>query len=117
MAKERVLVLCSGGLNSAVTATIASHEHSLAMLHVRFGHRAAAKEAELFEKQADFYGADKKMVVELPHFAMIGGNGRVQWVKVNNKRSGSLYRCVKRAMSRIQFPKFDGKRTRGTLPL
>ncbi len=76
-AKERVLVLCSGGLNSAVTATIASHEHTLAMLHVHFGHRAAVKEAELFEKQAEFYGADEKMVVELPHLAMIGGNGRV----------------------------------------
>jgi len=77
MAKERVLVLCSGGLNGAVTATIASHEHALAMLHVRFGHRAAAKEAGLFEKQAEFYGAQDKLVVELPHFAQIGGNGRV----------------------------------------
>ncbi len=77
MAKERVLVLCSGGLNSAVTATIAAHEHTLAMLHVQFGHRAAAKEAQLFEKQAEFYRADEKMVVELPHLAMIGGNGRV----------------------------------------
>lgn len=77
MAKERVLVLCSGGLNSAVTATIASHDHVLAMLHVRFGHRAAAKEAALFEKQAEFYGVQEKLVVELPHFALIGGNGRV----------------------------------------
>jgi len=47
----------------------------------------------------------------------VGGNGRVQWVKVDGKRRGSLYHCVKKAMSRIQFPKFDGKRTRGTLPL
>lgn len=77
MTKERVLVLCSGGLNSAVTATIAAHEHTLAMLHVHFGHRAAAKEAELFEKQVEFYGAEEKMVVELPHLATIGGNGRV----------------------------------------
>lgn len=77
MAKERVLVLCSGGLNSAVTATIASREHTLAMLHVQFGHRAAAKEAELFEQQVEFYSAAEKLVVELPHLAQIGGNGRI----------------------------------------
>jgi len=47
----------------------------------------------------------------------VGGNGRIQWVKVDGKRSGGLYHCVNRAMRRIQFPTFDGKRTRGTLPL
>ena len=77
MAKETVVVLCSGGLNSAVTATIASHDHALAMLHVRLGHRAAAHEADLFQKQVEFFGAKQKLVAEMPHFAAIGGNGRV----------------------------------------
>ena len=77
MTKEKAVVLCSGGLNSAVAATLAGSDHALALLHVRFGHRAADREAEMFEKQVEFFGPVQHLSVEMPHFATIGGNGRV----------------------------------------
>lgn len=77
MSKELAVLLSSGGLNSAVMTSIAADEYDLAMLHVRFAHRAEDLEAELFEKQADYFGAKERLVVELPHFGQIGGNGRV----------------------------------------
>ncbi|MCG8405346.1 MAG: 7-cyano-7-deazaguanine synthase [Phycisphaerales bacterium] len=77
MAKEKAVVLCSGGLNSAVSATIAATEHTLAFLHVRFEHRAASHEAELFEKQTAYFGAEQQLAVNMPHLAAIGGNARL----------------------------------------
>jgi 7-cyano-7-deazaguanine synthase len=77
MAAEKTIVLCSGGLNSAVAASIAMKEGPTALLHVRFGHRAAEHEAELFEQQADALGVKERLVIEMPHFAAIGGNARV----------------------------------------
>ncbi len=77
MTKGKAIVLSSGGLNSAVMTSITVEEYNLAMLHVRFGHRAEHREAELFEKQADHFEAKERLVVELPHFEQIGGNARV----------------------------------------
>lgn len=78
MSKDKAVVLCSGGLNSAVVASIAVKDHQpAAFLHVRFGHRSAQKEAELFEKQAEHFGVRERLVVDMPHFAAIGGNARV----------------------------------------
>ena len=80
MATVKAVVLCSGGLNSAVAASIARQSNAglrLAFLHVRFEHRAERREADLFEKQAAFFGAHQKLLVEMPHFAAIGGNARV----------------------------------------
>jgi 7-cyano-7-deazaguanine synthase len=77
MTKEKAVVLCSGGLNSAVVASIAVREHTVALLHVRFGHRAAQREAELFEKQVAFFEVRERLTVDMPHFATIGGSARV----------------------------------------
>lgn len=77
MSEEKAIVLCSGGLNSAVVAAVASREFALAMLHVRFAHRAAEREVDLFEKQAGHFDAKLRLVVEMPHFAQVGGNARV----------------------------------------
>jgi len=77
MGTEKAVVLSSGGLNSAVVTAIAGQDHSLALLHARFDHRAAEREAELFEKQADHFSADERLVVDLPYFAAIGGSARV----------------------------------------
>jgi len=77
MAKDMAVVLCSGGLNSAVAAKVAAAEHSLALLHVKFGHRAAGKEAECFAALAGGLEPEKRLVIEMPHFEQIGGNARV----------------------------------------
>lgn len=77
MASTKAIVLCSGGLNSAVITSLAKREHPTALLHVRFGHRAQAKETELFEKLTAHFEVREKMVVDMPHIAAIGGNARV----------------------------------------
>lgn len=77
MPSEKAIVLTSGGLNSAVALSLAVKEHPVSVLHVRFGHRAEEREAEMFERQADHYEIRDRLVVEMPHFATIGGNGRV----------------------------------------
>jgi 7-cyano-7-deazaguanine synthase len=78
MAAEKAIVLVSGGLNSAVAAAMARQDHpALAMLHVRLGHRAQEKETALFEKLAAHYEVREQLVLDMPHFAEIGGNARV----------------------------------------
>ncbi len=77
MAKERCVILSSGGLNSAVVTSIARHDYELSLLHVRLGHRASSREDELFAKQVEFFEAPRHLAVDMPHFAAIGGNARV----------------------------------------
>lgn len=77
MARERVIILASGGLNSAVAASLAAQEFDPAMLHIRWGHRAEECEHGLFEQQANMLEARHRLVVDLPHFTTIGGNARV----------------------------------------
>ncbi|HVP12852.1 MAG TPA: 7-cyano-7-deazaguanine synthase [Phycisphaerae bacterium] len=77
MTMEKAVILCSGGLNSAVMTSVAAKEYALMLLHVRYGHRAQARETVLFEKQAEFFKAQERLVVDMPHFAAIGGNARV----------------------------------------
>jgi 7-cyano-7-deazaguanine synthase len=77
MTTEKAVILCSGGLNSAVATSVASKEYAVKLLHVRYGHRAQTKETALFEKQAQFFNVQDRLVVDMPHFAAIGGNARV----------------------------------------
>ncbi len=77
MTKDKVVVLCSGGLNSAVVTSIAVKEQAVSLLHVRVGHRATQREAELFEKQMAFFDVHDHLIVDMPHFAAVGGNARV----------------------------------------
>jgi len=76
-AREKAVVLSSGGLNSAVLASIASADFEPAMLHVRFDHRAAEKEHSLFTQQADFFEARHRQIVEMPHLAALSTSARV----------------------------------------
>ena len=41
-----------------------------------------------------------------------GPSGRVKGVKVNGQTSGGLHGCIWRVMSKMQFPKINGPRTR-----
>src|SRR5437868_3930310 len=82
MSKIKTIVLNSGGLNSAVLAWMAAREGPVALLHAQLGHRASETEAELFAKQSHILDASDRLVIDLPHFAAMGGNGRV-----NRKRA------------------------------
>src|SRR5262245_31362416 len=74
---DQVVVLCSGGLNSAVLAAIAAQEHRIAMLHVRLGHRTADRDADCFDALADHFNPAEKLKIDMPHFRAIGGSTRL----------------------------------------
>ena len=44
MKKESAIVLVSGGLDSCVTAAIASEKHEMAFLHVNYGQKTKKRE-------------------------------------------------------------------------
>lgn len=68
------VVLASGGLDSCVTAAIASLEYRPAMLHVAYGQRTADREQQAFDALADFYHAEQRLVCRLDHLRAIGGS-------------------------------------------
>jgi 7-cyano-7-deazaguanine synthase len=74
MKTETAIVLVSGGMDSCVTAALANEEYRLAFLHVNYGQRTEARELTAFNEVADFYRADKRLVVSLEHLKVIGGS-------------------------------------------
>src|ERR1700693_3122418 len=72
--KRKAVVLLSGGMDSCVTAAIASQSHQLALLHASYGQRTEARERRAFEEIADFYGVKDRLMIRLDSFAQIGGS-------------------------------------------
>jgi 7-cyano-7-deazaguanine synthase len=71
----RLAVCCvSGGMDSAVAAAIAARDHRLAFLHANYGQRTEAKELFCFERLADRFGAEARLVVEMSVLHAIGGS-------------------------------------------
>ncbi len=74
-ADRPLAVVCvSGGMDSAVTAAIAAHEHRLAFLHASYGQRTEAKELACFHALAEHFGAERRLVVDLRDLRQIGGS-------------------------------------------
>jgi len=75
IAPKFAICLVSGGMDSCVTAAIAHEENDrLAFLHVSYGQRTEARERESFERLADYYGVEARLVVSLEQLANIGGS-------------------------------------------
>ena len=68
------MVLLSGGMDSCVTASIARETHDLALVHASYGQRTERRERQAFDEIADFYAVHERLVVQLDHFAQIGGS-------------------------------------------
>ena len=73
-AKEKAVVLLSGGMDSCVTTAIANETHALALLHASYGQRTERRERRAFEEIAEFYGATEKLAVRLDALRQIGGS-------------------------------------------
>lgn len=71
---KRAVVLVSGGMDSCVTAAIASQQYQMAFLHVSYGQRTESRELQAFEEIARFYGVEQKLACRLGHFEQIGGS-------------------------------------------
>src|SRR5579863_3723509 len=72
--RPKAVVLLSGGMDSCVTAAIARETHDLALLHASYSQRTERRERQAFDEIADFYDARERLVVQLNHFAQIGGS-------------------------------------------
>lgn len=69
------VVLVSGGMDSCVTAAIASRESDeIALLHISYGQRTEGRERKAFNEIADHYGARKRLDVSIEYLAKIGGS-------------------------------------------
>ena len=75
MHKNKLAVVAvSGGMDSCVTAAIANQEYRLALIHINYGQRTQSRELKSFNEIADFYNVEKRLVIDLRHFAQIGGS-------------------------------------------
>jgi 7-cyano-7-deazaguanine synthase len=72
--KELAVVLVSGGMDSCVTAAIAARNHAMAFLHLNYGQRTERRELQAFNDIAEFYGVERRLVVNIGHLAQIGGS-------------------------------------------
>src|SRR2546428_9762213 len=72
--KSKAVVLMSGGMDSCVTAAIASQSHQIAALHAGYGQRTERRELQSFHALADHFGAVDRLAVRLDYFSAIGGS-------------------------------------------
>src|SRR4249920_3603994 len=79
-AAAEAVVLVSGGMDSAVTASIAASRtppDRLALLHASYGQRTQARERACFDALAQHLGAGRRMVVRLDHIREFGGSSLI----------------------------------------
>lgn len=74
MTRDLAIVLVSGGLDSCVTAAMASLRYNLAFLHVNYGQRTEKRELTAFLAIADHYGVARRLVVDMGYLLQIGGS-------------------------------------------
>lgn len=74
MNKEIAVVLVSGGMDSCVTAALATREYKTAFLHLNYGQRTERRELQAFHDIADHYGVARRLVVNIEHLKQIGGS-------------------------------------------
>ena len=72
-----VIVLVSGGLDSAVCLAAAAREHEVALLHINYGQRTEARELQAFSDLADHYGVERRLVADISYLGEIGGSSLV----------------------------------------
>lgn len=74
MKKNLAVVLVSGGMDSCLTTALAAQKFELALLHLNYGQRTERRELQSFLAIADFYNAQRRLVVDVSHFSKIGGS-------------------------------------------
>lgn len=75
--KELAVCLVSGGMDSLVTAAIASTKHeNLAFLHLNYGQRTEKRELESFKKIAEHYNVpvSHQKIIDISFLKQIGGS-------------------------------------------
>jgi len=98
LSKEKLAVVAvSGGMDSCITAAIANQTYKLALIHINYGQRTEERELKAFHDVADFYKAEKRLVIDFGHFTKIGGSSltdkliKVAKADLTNKEIPSSY--------------------------
>lgn len=74
MNNKKAVVLLSGGMDSCVTAGVASRDYEPCFLHINYGQRTEKKELKAFQQIADHYQVKERLIIDLNHFKQIGGS-------------------------------------------
>lgn len=74
--KKLAVILSSGGMDSCVTAAIASRSYDLAMLHLNYGQKTERREEKAFRDICKFYDipAQRQLISHIDHLKKIGGS-------------------------------------------
>jgi len=72
--RKLAVVAVSGGLDSCVTAAIASEKYDLAVAHINYGQRTQERELKAFNDIADHFAVSKRIKIDFNHLAKIGGS-------------------------------------------
>jgi len=73
--RSKAVILVSGGMDSCVTASTAIADgYQPAFLHINYGQRTESRELKAFNKIADHYQVDQKLVVNIYHLSEIGAS-------------------------------------------
>lgn len=72
--KPLAVVLLSGGMDSLVTAKLASESHRLALFHLNYGQRTEEAEMRAFKAIADWFGVSHALNAHTNFFRQIGGS-------------------------------------------
>ena len=76
-AESRAVVCLSGGMDSCVTAALASRDHEAYALHFSYGQRTEARELEAARAVAARLGFARFLPLQMDLFRMIGGSALV----------------------------------------
>jgi 7-cyano-7-deazaguanine synthase len=68
------VVAVSGGLDSCITAAMAKQDYEIALAHFNYGQKTEKRELKAFYAIADFYNADKRLIIDYSHLSQIGGS-------------------------------------------
>jgi 7-cyano-7-deazaguanine synthase len=71
---KKAIVLCSGGMDSCVTAAMAHKDYELAFLHLNYGQRTEKRELAAFEAIAEHYNVQQKLIIDVSFLSQIGGS-------------------------------------------
>lgn len=88
-AREKAIVLLSGGLDSCVCAAIAYQTYQVSFLHVNYGQRTMQRELEAFQAIASYYQVTDLLTVDLAYLQKIGGSSLTDH-KITVPQSGTI---------------------------
>jgi 7-cyano-7-deazaguanine synthase len=74
MPRPKAIVLISGGMDSLVTAAIASRSYEVCGLHLNYRHRTEERELKAFKDICRHYGVRRTLVADVSYLARIGGS-------------------------------------------